>query len=146
MNCFRRSAVPQARSIVHEAMPSERDDYATGRGHSCLCSCPKQGISFTRLCRVGEMTMRRDGDTAVSALAQSKEPKAQSVIATRGDYATVEARSDNPKVIRATALFKSCLRNQKNSSDLFRGYFFTSSLFTLHFSLPPSRNFFGGNK
>ncbi len=24
---------------------------------------------------------------------------------------------------------------QKNSSDLFRGYFFTSSLFTLHFSL-----------
>ena len=25
--------------------------------------------------------------------------------------------------------------HQKNSSDMFRGYFFTSSLFTLHFSL-----------
>ena len=43
----------------------------------------------------------------------------------------VARRAHNPEVMR----FKSHLRNQKNSSDLFRGYFFTSSLFTLHSSL-----------
>ena len=53
--------------------------------------------------------MRRDGGTAVFALAQSKKTKAQSVIATRGDYATVEARSDNPKFRQ----FKSKFRSQK---------------------------------
>jgi len=37
----------------------------------------------------------------------------------------------NPEVV----WFKSHPRNQKNSSDLFRGYFFTFSLFTLHSSL-----------
>ena len=65
---------------------------------------PKQGVSFTRLRWVGEATMRRDGD----------------------------ARSDNPKVIRAKALFKSCLRNQKEKS---RKRLFLFVLFTFLFSL-----------
>ena len=40
--------------------------------------------------------MRRDGDTAVFALAQSKKPKAQSVLATR-DFSREKIREKREK-------------------------------------------------
>ena len=110
-----------------------------------LREIPQKVLTFPKRCDIIYKRCRKSGRNfaGMAELADARDLKSREIYFSYrfdpgfrhhyiAEWSSLAARrAHNPKVVR----FKSHLRNQKNSSDLFRGYFLPLHFFTLHSSL-----------